>query len=190
MIQIPESNKIYLTVEEIKKLSATPFPLQGPLGETIRRAFIFACFVGLRISDLKSLTWGDIHLDPLQIIKTQVKTRNPVYIPLNVSAWALIRDDQDHKPDDPVFPQLVGTSSHTIFHLKKWAKAAGITKNLSWHVGRHAFATNALESGADLYTVCKLLGHSRLQTTQVYAKVTDRLRRSAVNALPEVTLAQ
>jgi site-specific recombinase XerD len=190
MIQVPETNKVYLTMAEIKTLAATPFPLQGPLGDTIRHAFALACFTGLRISDLKTLTWADINLDPLQIIKTQVKTRNPVYIPLNASAWALINDNQEHKPDDPVFPQLVGTSTYTIFHLKKWAKAAGITKNISWHTARHSFATNTLENGADLFTVCKLLGHSRIQTTQVYAKVTDRLRRSAVEALPEITITQ
>jgi len=68
--------------------------------------------------------------------------------------------------------------------LKKWAKEAGINKNLSSHVARHSFATMALSSGADLYTVSKLLGHRNIATTQIYAKIIDKKKEEAVDMLP------
>jgi site-specific recombinase XerD len=72
--------------------------------------------------------------------------------------------------------------------LKKWAVKAGIRKNISWHTARRTFATMALQYGADIYTVSKLLGHSDISQTTKYAKVTDRLRTEAVNALPEILI--
>lgn len=76
--------------------------------------------------------------------------------------------------------------------LKRWAKAAGINeKNLHFHSGRHTFATNVLESSAegDLYTVSKLLGHKDISSTQIYAKVRDKRKLSAVKALPKIDLS-
>lgn len=61
--------------------------------------------------------------------------------------------------------------------LKPWVKAAGITKHVTYHVSRHTFATMLLTLGADLYTVCKLLGHSDVKTTQIYAKIINKKRK-------------
>jgi site-specific recombinase XerD len=63
---------------------------------------------------------------------------------------------------------------------------AKIKKKVGWHTARRSFATLALENGADLYTVAKLLGHTNLKAVAKYAKVTDRLRREAVGGLPEL----
>ena len=71
-------------------------------------------------------------------------------------------------------------------HLKKWAKAAKIKKNIHFHVGRHTFATLALTYGTDLYTVSKLLGHKSINTTTIYAKVIDKLKDEAVAKLPVI----
>lgn len=68
--------------------------------------------------------------------------------------------------------------------LKKWAKAAGINKNLSSHVARHTFATLALSNGVDLYTVSKLLGNRDISTTQIYAKIIEKKKEEAVDMLP------
>ena len=71
-------------------------------------------------------------------------------------------------------------------HLHEWTKKAGINKNVTYHVGRHTYATLLLYYGADLYTVSKLLGHTNVKTTQIYAKVMDESKRKAVNLIPEI----
>jgi integrase len=182
----PETDLIFLNIEEVQKLARTG--LAGELGAEIKKAFIFACYTGLRISDIKSLKWGDIETNPRQIIKRQKKTRRAVYIPLKEIAWAIIDDSADHNPDDKVFSLLAKTKSQTNQYLIKWALKAGIKKPVGWHTARRTFATLALENGGDIYTVAKLLGHARLKQVAKYAQATDKLRRSAVDALPEIQM--
>ena len=66
-------------------------------------------------------------------------------------------------------------------HLKEWAKNAGVMKKITYHTGRHTFATMMLTLGVDLYTVSKLLGHSNVKTTQIYAKIINKKKDDAVN---------
>ena len=176
---------IYLSAEELKKL-AKIVP-EDDFGKEVRRAFLFACFTGLRVSDLETLTWGMIDKENAQITKAQQKTKNVVYIPLNKSAMALISGNAEHFPDEKVF--ALGThriSSYKV--LKDWAAEAGITKNIGWHTARRTFATLALGGGADVITVAKLLGHSGLSQVMKYAKATDAMKRRAVDSLPALCL--
>jgi site-specific recombinase XerD len=73
--------------------------------------------------------------------------------------------------------------------LKDWAKKAGIEKQIGWHTARHSFVVLSLESGTEIYTLSKLLGHTDVKTTQVYAVATDKMKREAVNALPVIEIA-
>jgi site-specific recombinase XerC len=82
----------------------------------------------------------------------------------------------------------VGPLNTLTAHLKKWAHEAGIRKNVHFHMARHSFATIALENGADLYTVSKLLGHKEVTTTQIYTKVLDEGRKKAVEQIPDISL--
>jgi site-specific recombinase XerD len=72
--------------------------------------------------------------------------------------------------------------------LSRWAADAKITKHIGWHTARRTFATMELEHGVDIYTVAKLLGHRTITQVAKYAKATDKLRREAVNALPELAI--
>ncbi|MDR3192755.1 MAG: tyrosine-type recombinase/integrase, partial [Treponema sp.] len=95
-IAIPEPDREYLELAELQHLSKVE--IGGNLGAEVKRAFVFACYCTLRISDLKSLKWGDVEhtTSGAQIVKRQVKTRSRVVVPLHESAWALINDGSIH----------------------------------------------------------------------------------------------
>lgn len=186
-ISEPESRKVYLTPQEIERLASAP--LNGELGGTIKRAFLFACLCGLRISDLKTLVWGDIERFPAPtIMKRQQKTQNIVGVPINETAWRIIDDGRLHDKNELVFPALSSSKTSPTQYFRVWAERAGIDKKIGWHTARHTFAVLALEGGADLFTVSRLLGHRDISTTQVYAKATDKLKREAVENLPNIDI--
>jgi len=187
-VSVPESDKIYLTAPEVQSLANAP--IYGELGVEIKQAFLFGCYTGLRISDLKTLVWGDIQRDPPQINKRQEKTERKAFVPLHTVAWGIIDDKRLHSYKEPVFPALTKSKTNTNEYLKRWAKKAGIEKNIGWHTARHTFAVLSLEAGAEIYTLSKLLGHTDVKTTQVYAKATDKMKRDAVNALPVIEIAK
>jgi integrase len=183
----PEALKVWLTPEEIERLARTP--AQSEWGDAVKRGFLFSCLTGLRVSDIKTLAWGDIIRSPApMVMKRQVKTQGIAGIPLNPSAWAIIKADKTHPPEELIFPTLSKSKASTSYHFRLWPQRAGIQKKIGWHTARHSFAVLSLEGGADLYTVSKLLGHTDIQTTQAYAKATDGMKRKAVNALPEINL--
>ena len=187
-VSAPESDKVYLTAPEVQSLANAI--IKGDLAAEIKRAFLFGCYTGLRISDIKTLAWGDIQRDPPQINKQQEKTKRKAFVPLHAVAWGIIDDKSLHGYKDYVFPALATSKTNTNEYLKRWAKKAGIEKNIGWHTARHTFAVLSLESGAEIYTVSKLLGHTDVKTTQVYAKATDKMKREAVNALPVIDIAR
>lgn len=168
----------YLTEEEIHKLMDTP--TRG-IFDT-RNAYLFDCYVGLRISDIRKLTWGDIVEGDdgrARIRGVSKKTNEPFYnlIPIPAMKYLPARG----RDFEPVF-MLPSETSINAF-LKSWARRAGISKNLHFHVGRHTNGTLLLSKGADLYTVSKLLGHASIRTTQVYAKVIDKKKDEASDLL-------
>ena len=69
-----------------------------------------------------------------------------------------------------------------------WVIKAGITKHITFHCGRHTYATLLLTYGVDIFTVSKLLGHKNIKNTQIYAKIIDKKKREAVNKLPQIKI--
>jgi integrase len=171
-----EVERIYLTFEEIQKLNETPLNR-----EVIKRAFLFACFTGLRLSDVRRLQWKNIQGEQLSIrVK---KTGQPEYMPLSKSAMKFLGERGNS--DEFVFKIMKGEDN--IWNvLQRWGKAAEIEKHISFHVSRHTFATLALTSGVDLYAVGKLLGHTNIKNTQIYAQIVDQKKKDAVNLMPEI----
>ena len=155
-VSVPETVKVYLNMEEIQKLANTP--VGGKLGHEVYLGFLFATQTGLRISDIKSLKWGDIHQSPLYIMKRMEKTGRVVNVPINENAWEFIRDEKQHQASELVFPTLAATQTNTNQYLVTWAKNAGVDKQIGWHTARHTFAVLSLEGGADFFTVSKMLG--------------------------------
>jgi len=184
IIKKQESERVFLNIEEMQKLAN--IEAKTDLEKDVKKAFIFACYTGLRVSDLITITWGNIEHDPPQIVKSQKKTGVRVYIPLHKTARTVIEDNVFHDHGELIFPWLKVIKNNRNLYLTKWAERANIGKSIGWHTARHTFAVKSLESGADIYTVSKLLGHTDITATQVYAKATDKMKREAVDALPEI----
>ena len=169
------STRTYLTLDEIKALTVAKCP-----NDELKRAFLFACFCGLRISDIAKLTWGEIMQDGEQLIinTTMKKTGKAIVLPLSAEAAKWLPESESKK--GLVFTHIP-TQSTINDDIKVWAKRAGITKDIVFHTSRHTFATTALTLGADLYTTSKLLGHQNLRTTQIYAEIVNQKKTEAVN---------
>lgn len=172
-----QSQKIYLVEEELELLMKTPSK-----HTEWKRAFLFSCFSGLRLSDVESLTWGMIVDNTLHF--RQQKTDGFEYMPLSKTALALLHIEERGGDEELVF-NLEGRA-HRSHYLRTWATKAGVKKKITYHSSRHTFATLLLSKGVDLYTVSKLLGHQDIQTTLIYAKIIDKVKDNAVGALPEL----
>ena len=181
MPKVKEIEREFLTLDELKKLqkAVTNF------NPVIRNAFLFACFTGLRFSDIKSLKWSEIHED--QIVIRPEKTTNTsgkiMYLPLSEQAKQILNNQNRESINDNIFFDLP-TNRYVNTKLKEWAKLAGINKNLHFHISRHTFGTLGITFGIDLYAMQKLLGHSTSTMTQHYAKIVNEKMKSEVSKLP------
>lgn len=173
--QAQAAEREYLTADEVGKLIATPCRK-----EYIKRAFLFSCFSGLRKSDIELLTWGNLKAvnGHTEIRTVQKKTHNEVIIPLSPEAARWLPDRGGDRDSDKIFVPLLRQDQCI---LSEWIAAAGITKHITFHCARHTFATLLITLGADLYTVSKLLGHTNISTTQIYAKIVDSKRVEAIS---------
>ena len=112
------------------------------------------------------------------------KTKDPIYLPLSQQAMKWLPERGDARDEDKVFD--LPSESRICIILDKWAKAAGITKHVTYHVSRHSFATMMLTLDVDIYTTSKLLGHKNIATTQIYAKIIDQKKDEAVNRVNDI----
>jgi site-specific recombinase XerD len=99
-----------------------------------------------------------------------------------ISAQALTLCGERKEDAAPVFPAIT-SGQHINRVIGTWVKRAGITKDITFHCFRHTFATLQLAQGTDIYTVSKMLGHTDVKTTQIYAKVVDEKKQKAANAI-------
>ena len=168
----------FLTVEELKVLIKTPCRY-----DIVKKAFLFSCFTGLRYSDMKTLLWSEIHTTAdgkaRYIEHRQVKTKKTVTIPLSDEALRWMPKQTDGI--DQVFHELKASVNTVEAVLKEWMKECKIDKHITYHCSRHTAATTLLTLGANLYVVSKLLGHSSIQMTEVYAKIVDQKKVETMN---------
>ena len=175
-----ESERCYLTLDEVKAMAAAHCKYPA-----LKKAFMFSCLTGIRKSDIEKMRWKEVqqHGEFTRIIFKQKKTGGQEYLDINPQAASYL--GERGKPDDRVF---VGFkySSYMITELRMWAVRAGITKDITFHSGRHTFAVLMLDLGAEIYTLQKLLGHKEIQTTQIYAKILDKKKQEAVSMIPNI----
>ncbi|MET2984844.1 site-specific integrase [Aureibaculum conchae] len=166
----------YLSQRELELIENTYFKSERL--ERIKDIFIFSCYTGLSYIDVKQLSVHQIvkGIDTNYWIYTKrEKTNETVKIPILPKALVIV---EKYK----VISKEVGSelllplysNQKTNSYLKEIAKACGIRKNISFHIARHTFATTLLLSnGVPIETVSKLLGHTKLSTTQIYARVLE-----------------
>ncbi|MCF0201385.1 MAG: site-specific integrase [Bacteroidales bacterium] len=180
-IETTHAQRVYLTAEELERIKGSECPNQE-----VKRAFLFSCYCGLRISDIRALKWGDIINDGGQIRVEIVmqKTNQPLSIPLSAKAIQYLPDRGTATDEQAVF--VLPTTNAIEYNVAKLAANAGITKYVTFHTSRHTFATLLLTKDVNLAVIQKLLGHSKINTTQIYAEIIDKKKVEAVNVLNEL----
>lgn len=174
--------KEYLTLSEVKRMAEAECD-----DWRVKYAFMFCCFTGLRYIDVSRLKWKhivEVGDGKYQIELIQQKTKEPVYIPLSANALKWLPERGYDGRENYIYK--FRDRSIIYDYLKKWGDAAGIDKHLTFHVARHTCATLLLYYGTDLYTVSKILGHTSIKTTQIYAKIADEMKRTAVQNIPDI----
>lgn len=158
--------------DEVERLLSSP---EGNSQQSLRdRAILELLFsTGLRVSELTGLGRYDIDLkrDEFSVRGKGGKVRVVFLSPTARDALKIWEEKRDDPDSERLFPL---TTRQVERLVKRYAVKAGITKKVTPHVVRHAFATDLLRNGADLRAVQQLLGHSHITTTQIYTHVTDR----------------
>ena len=169
-INSPESvDRGYVTKEEIHTMMDTEMP--DKTHELVRDLFLFATFTGLSYSDVKNLTNDNLQTffdGNIWIITRRKKTNTESNIRLLDVPRRIIEKYKGMTKDNKVFPMPSNTTCNK--KLKTIAKLCGIKAHLTYHVARHSAATTILLSnGVPIETVSRLLGHTNIKTTQIYA---------------------
>ena len=182
--------KDILSQEEMQTLFATHYDGENP---EIRRAFAMTCLTGIRRCDIVRLKYSDVDYSNRVLRFRQTKTeghssKSGVTTPLNDALLGLIGTKPDDATDDYIFH--LPSDTMCLKALRHWTKKAGIEKHITWHCGRHSFATALLSNGSNIKVVSSLLGHSTLRFTEVYVRAVDKLKEEAINSLPTLDLSR
>jgi site-specific recombinase XerD len=164
----------FLSENELSNLETYYFPIERL--ERVRDLFVFSCYTGISYADIMTLNEFNINkgIDGNDwIISKHQKTKIPIKVPILDKAQELIDKYKDHpmtQITETLFPVI--TNEKLNLYLKEVADACGIKKNLTFHMARHTFATTVtLSNGVPIETVSKLLSHTKISTTQIYARV-------------------
>lgn len=174
-IEYEDTKKEFMTLDELKQLANTPCEIP-----VLRKASIFACFTGLRLSDILQLEWE--HIIPASDggycmrIRTE-KTETEATLPISDEALEFCGERGEGK----VFKGLQrGMAQHP---LRRWIKKSGIQKHITFHCFRHTFAPLQIAMGTDIFTVSKMLTHKNVSTTQIYAELVNEKKRESANKI-------
>ena len=174
--EVVERKPRFLSKGDVAKLLA--FPLQDEGAELSRRMFLFSVFTGLAFVDLQGLQASQIETNSegkRYIRKARQKTEVESLIPLHPIAEQILSlyTKEKSKGDYKVFPDTISKGKLST-HLKAVGLACGIRTPLTYHVGRHSFGTLTLEAGIPIESIAKMMGHSSIASTQIYAQITDQ----------------
>ena len=184
-----KTNREFLSEQELKNLEDKVFISERL--DRVRDLFVFSCYTGISYVDLMNLTSSHLVLGMdggNWIMTKRQKTNTIVKVPLLGKALEIITKYKDH-PVTRVTESLlpIMTNEKLNVYLKEVANFVGIEKNLTFHMARHTFATTiTLSNGVPIETVSKLLGHTKISTTQIYARVLEHKVSGDMKALKEI----
>jgi len=153
-IKYDKKSRERLTYIELQKLKKTECKYSS-----LKNGFLFSCYTGLRISDIRNLEFSNIIDDHVSII--QQKTRSQVNIKLNKTANEILKEQKKKKINNCVFH--IPHGGKTSKRLKDWLIKAGIKKKITFHSARFTFGCLLIENGAPLFAVKKLMGHKNFK---------------------------
>lgn len=172
-VQKPKREQKYLTSDELKRLMTTP--LHDSRLYHVRDLFLFSCFTGIPYGDMCRLTEDNLEVaedGTVWIKSSRKKTKVDYEIPLLDVPLHIIEKYRGVASGGKLLPMYCNSVLNA--QLKRIAKICGIERRLVYHAARHTYATEVtLAHGVPLETVSRMLGHNRITTTQIYAKVTD-----------------
>jgi len=176
-VRLKEVKREFLSEEEVQRMLNKRLHILRL--EQVRDVFIFCCYTGLSYADVKKMTKNDLvkGIDGEMWIKmNRTKTDTQTSIPLLPTALMILlkyKDSEELRIKDVLLP--VSSNQKMNAYLKEIAILCEISKNLTFHLSRHTFATTiTLTNGVPIESVSKMLGHTSLKTTQHYAKILDR----------------
>ena len=176
-VGLDETHREILSMEELQRLEDKNIQIERL--SVVRDIFIFACYTGLSFSDIAKLSRTHLQhgADGKEwIIIDRSKTNNRCRIPILPKAREILNRYEDYPKisnKDILLPVLTNQKMNS--YLKELGDICGINKNITMHIARHTFATSVtLSNGVPIETVSKILGHTSLKTTQIYAKVLDK----------------
>lgn len=182
-IRLKRVDRGYLTDTELQKIMKKKFPTKRL--EQVRDLFLFSCYTGLSYVDVKELKASDIRISfdgKPWIMTHRHKTDTPVNVPLLKIPQAILQKYEGQLPKGQLLPVLSNQKLNS--YLKEIADLCGINKNITFHLARHTFATTTtLAKGVPIETVSKMLGHTNIETTQIYARITNEKIRKDMEVL-------
>jgi integrase len=183
-ISLKKVDRGFLTDDELNRIMEKKFKTERL--ERIRDIFVFSCYTGLAYIDIKKLQKKHISKgfdNKTWITKNRQKTEVKTVVPL-LDIPLMILDKYKDLPNGYLLP--IPSNQKTNAYLKEIADVCGITKNLTFHLARHTFATTiTLSKGVPIETVSKMLGHTNIKTTQIYARITNEKVSSDMQKLSE-----
>lgn len=164
----------HLTEDEFQKILTTP--IESYRYSRTRDWFVFSSFTGLSYADMCSLSVNNLKEEPdgsTWIKIPRQKTGTVCSIKLLSIPLRIIKKYEKERKSDKVF-NMINRASLSV-NMKGLAKICGIKRDLTYHMSRHTYGTlMGVSQGVPIETVCKLMGHRSIQTTQIYAKITDQ----------------
>ena len=176
-IKAQSAKREFLFLEELEEVVKVDTPYTE-----VKNAFLLSCFTGLRLSDIRALTWKEVEGGYLYF--RQRKTKGIDRMLLTPDAASIIEEQKIIHGDSKLVFDLPISKDKISKKLKAIIGATEITKHITFHCGRHTAATSWITAGVDVFTVQKLLGHEDIDTTMIYAKLIDKKRDEYVAKMP------